>query len=114
MLFRSVRGQRFDVAALAFGVDGVEGERGLTGAGEAGDDREGIARDADVDVAQVMLARSADGNVCDAHGECGPGCFEGQVSRIRHSELGGGVGRRSGWGRWVGQPNVGDMYPKVQ
>ena len=63
-----VGGEGFDVAALAFGVDGVEGERGLAGAGEAGDDGEGVARDADVDVAQVVLARSADGDVRDAHG----------------------------------------------
>ncbi len=63
-----VGGEGFDVAALAFGVDGVEGEGGLAGAGEAGDDGEGVARDADVDVAQVVLARAADGDVCDAHG----------------------------------------------
>ena len=31
--------ERLDVAALAFGVDGVEGERGLSRAGEAGDHR---------------------------------------------------------------------------
>ncbi len=37
-----VGGERFDVAALAFGVDGVEGERGFAGAGDAGDDGEGV------------------------------------------------------------------------
>ena len=35
-----VGGERFDVAALALGVDGVEGERGFTGAAEPGDHRE--------------------------------------------------------------------------
>src|SRR5580698_11455453 len=30
-----VGGERFDVAALALGVDGVEGERGLAGAADA-------------------------------------------------------------------------------
>ena len=76
----------FDVAALAFGVDGVEGEGGLAGAGESGDHGEGVARNADVDVAQVVLARAADGDVCDAHVSCM--AMFGQDSRIRH--LGGG------------------------
>ena len=62
-----VGGESFDVAALAFGVDGVEGERGFAGAGEAGDDGEGVARDADVDVLQVVLARAADRDVGDGH-----------------------------------------------
>ncbi len=95
-----VGGEGFDVAALAFGVDGVEGEGGLAGAGEAGDDGEGVARDGDVDVAQVVLARAADGDVGDvcvvsgwgtlrvlrilrvAHRELRP--LDGQVNRIRH------------------------------
>ncbi len=86
-----VGGEGFDVAALAFGVDGVEGEGGLAGAGEAGDDGEGVARDGDVDVAQVVLARAADGDVCDAHGSCM--AMFGQVSRIRH------LGGREIWAR---------------
>ncbi len=61
-----VGGERFDVAALAFGVDGVEGERGFAGAGESGDDSQGIARDGDRDVAQVMLPRAAHGDMRDA------------------------------------------------
>jgi hypothetical protein len=44
-----------------------------------------------------VLACSADGDVCDAHGRCGPGCFEGQVSRIRHLGVAGGF--RMGRGR---------------
>ncbi len=32
--------KRFDVAALAFGIDSVEGEGRLAGAGHAGDDRQ--------------------------------------------------------------------------
>ena len=62
-----VGGEGFDVAALALGIDGVEGERRFARAGEAGDDGERVARDADVDVAQVVLARSADCNVRDTH-----------------------------------------------
>src|SRR5207302_10561519 len=77
-----VGGEGFDVAALSFGVDGVEGERGFAGARETGDYGEGVARDADVDVAQIVLASAANGDVCDAHGSCM--AMFGQVSRIRH------------------------------
>ncbi len=62
-----IGGERLDVAALALGVDGVEGERALAGAGEAGDHRERVAGDAHVDVAQVMLARPAHRDVSDGH-----------------------------------------------
>ncbi len=62
-----VGGESFDVAALAFGVDGVEGERRFTGAREAGDHGEGVARDLDVDVLQIVLARAANRDVGDGH-----------------------------------------------
>ncbi len=55
-----VRGQRLHVAALALREEGVEGERGLAGAGNAGDHHQPVARDGDVDVGQVVLARAAD------------------------------------------------------
>ena len=84
-----VGGEGFDVAALAFGVDGIEGKGRLAGAGETGDDGEGVARDADIDVAQVVLARAADGDVSDAHVRSQ--AMFGQVSRIRH--FGGGMGK---------------------
>ena len=58
-----VGGEGFDVAALAFGVDGVEGERGFAGAGDAADDGEGVVGDVDVDALEVVGAGSAD---CDA------------------------------------------------
>ena len=51
--------QAFDVAALALGVDRVERERGLAGAGQAGDHRQPVARDDDVHVLEVVLARAA-------------------------------------------------------
>ena len=51
--------QALDVAPLPLGVDGVEGERGLARAGEAGDHHEPVARDVDVDRLQVVLARAA-------------------------------------------------------
>ena len=64
-----VGGEGLDIAALALGVDGVEGERALAGAGEAGDHGERVAGNAHVDVAQVVLARAAHRDVSDGHGE---------------------------------------------
>ena len=52
-----VRVQRLEVATLAFGEQDVEGERRLAGAGDTGDHREALARNLDVDVLQVVLAR---------------------------------------------------------
>ena len=52
--------ERFEVAALALGEHDVEGERGLARAGHAGDDGEAVARNRDVDVAQVVLAGAVD------------------------------------------------------
>ena len=51
--------QALDVAALALGVDRVEGEGGLARAGEAGEDHELVPRDLEVDVLQVVLAGAA-------------------------------------------------------
>jgi hypothetical protein len=55
----SVGGERLDVAALPLGVDGVEGKRGLPRSREPGNDREAVAGDGDVDVAEVVLAGAA-------------------------------------------------------
>ena len=52
--------QRFDVAALALGVDRVEGERRFAGAGQAGEHDQVVARQVEVDVLEVVLARPAD------------------------------------------------------
>ena len=49
--------ERLDVAALAFGVDRVEGERRLAGARQAGEDDQLVARDRQVDVLEIVLAR---------------------------------------------------------
>ncbi len=53
--------QRFDVAALALGIDGVEGERGFAGAGQAGEHHQLVARNFQVDVLEIVLARAANG-----------------------------------------------------
>ena len=52
--------QRFDVAALALGVDRVEGEGGLARARQPGDDDQPVARQVEVDAAQVVRAGTAD------------------------------------------------------
>jgi hypothetical protein len=51
-----VRGERLDVAALPFGVDCVEGKRGLARPRQARDDDELVAREIDVDVLEVVDA----------------------------------------------------------
>ena len=55
-----VAAQALDVAALALGVDRVEREAALAAARQSGDDDEPVARQVDVDVAQVVFARAAD------------------------------------------------------
>ena len=54
-----VGGQRLDVPPLALGVDGVEGERRLARARQAGDDHQLVPRDVDVDVLEVVDAGAA-------------------------------------------------------
>ncbi|CAM5216194.1 hypothetical protein BTHI11S_05192 [Bosea thiooxidans] len=51
-----------DIAALPLGIDRVEGERGLARAGKAGEDHELVARNREVDVLEVVLARAAHGD----------------------------------------------------
>ena len=46
------------IAALTFGVDGVEGQARLAAAAETGEYHKLVARDVDVHILQVMLARS--------------------------------------------------------
>src|SRR5690606_19502904 len=53
----SIRGEGFDVASLAFRVDGVEGQRRLARTAEASDDGEFIARNLDAHVGEIMRAR---------------------------------------------------------
>jgi hypothetical protein len=55
-----VGGQGLDVTALPFGVDGVEGQRGLARPGHTGDDHQLVARDLHVDVLEVVSARPFD------------------------------------------------------
>ncbi len=54
-----VGGEAFDIAALALGIDGVEGERRLARAGQPGEHHELVARDVEIDILEVVLAGAA-------------------------------------------------------
>src|SRR5437588_636465 len=54
-----VSGERLNVAALSLGINDVKGEARFTGTTQSGHDRQRVARDLDVNVFQVMLARAA-------------------------------------------------------
>jgi len=62
-----VGGEALDVFALALGVDGVERERRLAAAAEAGDDHQLVARDVQREVFQIVLTRAADADEFLAH-----------------------------------------------
>ena len=106
-----VGGEGFDIAALAFGVDGVKREGALAGAGQAGDDREGVAGDANGDVFEVVLTRAAHSDVRDAGGGgWGRAC---QAPRIRHccravvlAGRAGGPGGLAGQAAGAGCPHL--------
>ncbi len=51
-----VGGERFHVAPLAFGKDGVESQGGFPGTGKPGDDHQLVARDLHGDILQVVFA----------------------------------------------------------
>ena len=72
-----VGGERLDVASLPFGVDGVEGQGRLAGARHAGDDRDGVVENVQMDVFQVV-----DAGAPDADG-VGQGCRAAGLGRRR-------------------------------
>ena len=55
-----VGGQGFHIAALAVGVDGVEGQGGFAGTGQAGDHHHLAPREIQIDVFQVVGSGPAD------------------------------------------------------
>ena len=90
-----VGGEGLDVAALALGVDGIEGERTLARAGEAGDNHKLVPGDRDVDVLEVMLAGAFDEDGISRHGMQSPKLRGiGRPTTILASGRGGG----QGWG----------------
>lgn len=54
--------EAFDITALAFGIDRIEGKRRLARAGKAGHDDQLVARQIQIDALEVMLAGATDGN----------------------------------------------------
>ena len=80
--------ERFDVAALPLGVDGIEGERGLARAREPGDDRELIAGDLDRDVLEIVLAGTADDQAFLSHSLGNSGPFGFSSSRVASVSMG--------------------------
>ena len=89
--------QRLDVAPLPLGIDGVEGERGLARARQAGDHRQRLARNIDVDILEIVLARAADGNV-GKHRLPVPDLFllPKDPPGVNAAQSGNGCGRREG------------------
>ncbi|EJT83041.1 multidrug transport protein, mfs family [Pseudomonas putida S11] len=62
---------RFEVAALGFGVEGGEGQRGLARAGHPREYHQRVARDIHIDVLQVVLAGATNANEAGGAGERG-------------------------------------------
>ena len=62
-----VGGKAFDVAALALGVERVEGERGLARPADARHHDELVAREGERDVLEIMLASPADPDFLHRH-----------------------------------------------
>src|SRR5262249_8841761 len=52
--------EAFDITALAFGIDRVEGERRFPRTGQPGEDHQAIARNIEIDILEVMFAGAAD------------------------------------------------------
>ena len=55
--------QRLDVTPLSLGIDGVERQRRLARSRQAGDHRQRVTGNVDIDILKIVLARAADGNL---------------------------------------------------
>ena len=81
--------QALDVAALALGIDGVEGERGFARAGQAGEHHELVARQVEIDVLEIVLARAANGDDAAVAGRRAgatlPGTLRCLVEQVIHA-----------------------------
>ena len=56
-----VRVERFEIAALPFGEKNVESYRAFPTAAHAGDDREAVSRNRNIDTFEIMLPRVREG-----------------------------------------------------
>src|SRR6185312_355518 len=68
-----VCGKRFYIAALAFGINSVKSERRFARTAKPRDYRQGIARDFNRNVFQIVLASAAHRDAADSHGPSKPG-----------------------------------------
>ena len=55
-----VGGKAFDVAALAFGIEDVEGQRRLSRTADAGDDGQRVERNVEIEILEIVLLGAAD------------------------------------------------------
>jgi hypothetical protein len=92
--------QAFNIAALAFGIDRVEGERRLARSGQARHDNQPVPRQVQIDPLQIMFPRAAHGN--DPGGV--RGLYVG-VNVMRHVILilSGGLGSPESLNKLVGR-----------
>ena len=83
-----------DVAALALGVDGVEGQRRLARPGQAGEDDQPVPGQVDGDVAEIVLAGPANDQTVGHSGEITGGlCHPGPAAASMQAGRGGGLSR---------------------
>ena len=89
-----VGGEAFEVTALAFGVDGVERQRGFSGTGRTREDDETVLGDIEIKTGEIMLTGAADAEEIagSAHGRRGG------------NRAGPGLGGRGGRGIDVDAP----------
>ena len=90
-----IGGERFDVAALPLGIDGIEGERGFARSGQAVDDYQLVARNLHIDRFEIVLARAADGDM-GQHRLSVPDLFTGGKGRADKSGA-----KWEGWDGWA-------------
>ena len=62
-----IGGQAFDIAALPFGIDRVEGQARLARPGKPGDDDQAVARQIDIDALEIVFTRAADRDFGECH-----------------------------------------------
>jgi hypothetical protein len=109
-----VGGEALHVAALPLGVDRVEGQRRLARARHAREHDEGVARDGEVDVLEVVLARSADDEVLHRRlRRRGPGCVVTAHRRCRRRKRDTVPGAGGVRGFWYTRPTRAAEPPRV-
>src|SRR6185437_1436699 len=67
-----VGGKGFHVAALSLGIEGIEGEGGFSRTGQSGNHGEGVARDFEVDILEVVLTRAPNDDFLQTHSNFEP------------------------------------------